>query len=292
MINKFSRKELERLDISQEDIDLVLKCQKQLPVLFDNDTIAEYSVNSIDLWNQIGSKDKFSNWLKANVFNSDNIEKDSYKIFYCKVPTWEQNPRTHLINIEIVEDCQAVGLNQSQLSAKGIVTSCMLKLDTAEDIAMYIGALPRTNKNTKEISRMYRKYFRLLEDIVFQNKEWLAVRDPEKEEYKKMSAEVDAWCFRLWHHHASRSEYAVEADMLNTIVTGKTSQQLKSEYGVASNDLIRDYLKKEHNEELLFLEQQNQVLLLMDMGFTERKNMLTKMHEVKFKSVEKKVVAA
>ncbi len=31
----------------------------------------------------------------------------------------------------------------------------------------------------------------------------------------------------------------------------------------------------------------------MDMGFTERKNMLTKMHEVKFKSVEKeKVVVA
>lgn len=89
MQTKFSRKELERLDISQEDIDLVLKCQKQLPVLFDNDTIAEYSVNAIDLWNQIGSKDKFSNWLKANVFNSDNIEKDSYKIFYCKVPTWE-----------------------------------------------------------------------------------------------------------------------------------------------------------------------------------------------------------
>ena len=130
-----------------------------------------------------------------------------------------------------------------------------------------------------------------MERIVLENKEWLTIRDPEKEEYKKMSAEVDAWCFRIWHHHASRSEYAVEADMLNTIVTGKTSQQLKSEYGVASNDMIRDYLKKEHNEELLFLEQQNQVLLLMEMGFTERKNMLTKMHEVKFKGTGKVVAA-
>lgn len=71
--------------------------------------------------------------------------------------------------------------------------------------------------------------------------------------------------------------------MLNNIVTGKTSQELKSEYGVSSYDLIRDYLKKEHNEELLFLEQQNQVLLLMDMGFREREKILTKMHEVKFK---------
>lgn len=74
--------------------------------------------------------------------------------------------------------------------------------------------------------------------------------------------------------------------MLNVIVSGKTSQQLKSEYGVATNELIRDYLKKEHNEELLFLQEQNQVLLLMDMGFTERKNMLTKMHQVKFRNNE------
>ena len=36
-------------------------------------------------------------------------------------------------------------------------------------------------------------------------------------------------------------------NMLNVIVSGKTSQQLKSEYGVATNELIRDYLKKEHN---------------------------------------------
>lgn len=101
-----------------------------------------------------------------------------------------------------------------------------------------------------------------------------------------MSKEIDAWCYRIWGHHASRSEYAVEADMLNVIVSGKTSQQLKSKHGIATNELIRDYLKKEHNEELLFLEEQNQVLLLMDMGFTERKNMLTKMHQVKFRNNE------
>ena len=134
----------------------------------------------------------------------------------------------------------------------------------------------------KESGFIARKYFILMEKIVADNKDWLAIRDPEKVEYKKMSKEIDAWCYRIWGHHASRSEYAVEADMLNIIVSGKTSQQLKSEYGVAANDLIRDYLKKQHNEELLFLEQQNQVLLLMDMGFTERKNMLTKMHQVKF----------
>ena len=38
------------------------------------------------------------------------------------------------------------------------------------------------------------------------------------------------------------------------------------------------------------MHKQNQVLL-MDMGFTERKNMLAKMHEVKFKNVASMKVA-
>lgn len=288
---KFNRQELERLGRNEEDIELILKCQKALPVLFENNDIAKYSVNAIDLWNQIGSKRHFYDWSQNNIVNSEDVSEKNYKEFLCKVVSWDENKRTKRIDIEIIPENEANLLKGSlkSLAAKGITTSYMLTLDCAKDIVMYIGALPRTNKETKEISKMYRKYFRILEEIVHANKVWWKVRDPEKEEYKKMSAEVDAWCFRIWHHHASRSEYAVEANMLNTIVTGKTSQQLKSEYGVASNDLIRDYLKKEHNEESLFLEQQNQVLLLMDMGFTERKNMLTKMHEVKFKATEKVV---
>lgn len=88
---------------------------------------------------------------------------------------------------------------------------------------------------------------------------------------------------RIWHKKAAKSDYTVEANGINKIVTGLTSQELKIKYGCPTNDLVRDYLKKEYNEELLFLEKQNQVLLLIDMGFTERMNMLTKMHEVTFK---------
>lgn len=250
---KFNRQELERLGRNDDDIELMLRCQKTLPVLFENNDIAKYSINAIDLWCQIGSKNHFYDWSKNNIEKSENIDKDSYISFYCKVDNWIPNKRTKLIKYMVVEEANVLNRSLKSLSGEGIFKSYMLTLDCAKDIVMYIGALPRTNKETKEISKMYRKYFRILEEIVHDNKAWWEVRDPEKEEYKKMSAEVDAWCFRIWHHHASRAEYAVEADMLNTIVTGKTSQQLKSEYGVSSNDLICDYLKKEHNEELLFL---------------------------------------
>lgn len=281
---KFTKQELERLGRSQADIDLVQKCQKLLPILFDNDEIAKFSVNAIDLWNQLGSKNEFSHWAKSNILYSDNVTEFDYEDVYCKVKSWVPNNRTNRIYVEFITKNEAMGLNPSQLSANGITKSYMLTLDCSKDIAMYVGALPRTNKETKELSKMYRKYFRIVEEIVQQNKEWWETRDPEKIEYVNMSEAVNAWCFRIWNRKAYKADYAVEADMLNLIVSGKTSKELKSELGISTFDLLRDYLKKDHNEELLFLEKQNQVLLAMDMGFTERKNMLTKMHEVTFKN--------
>lgn len=256
MVKKFTRKELERIGCTEDEINLVVQYQKKLPILVENDSIKGFSVNARILWEQLECpQGQFTKWINRKFA-----------------------PYGFKENIDFSPSSQ-ISLNGSASGIKETV-EYYLTIDMAKQLAMI---------DKKESGFIARKYFILMKDIVTRNKEWLAIRDPEKEEYKKMSAEVDAWCFRIWHHHASRSEYAVEADMLNTIVTGKTSQQLKSQYGIASNDLIRDYLKKEHNEELLFLEQQNQVLLLMDMGFTERKNMLTKMYEVKFKNPEKGV---
>lgn len=263
MQTKFSRKELERLNCSPEEIALVMDYQKRFPIILDNeDNIEKFCINARDLYKEIIQSDdtsNFSRWIKRAIKNYGFTENVDFSMV---------SPIGRIKEFASGGDTRSVNYT--------------LSVDMSKQLGMI---------DKKEAGFLTRRYFILMEDIVARNKEWLSIRDPEKEEYKKMSAEVDAWCFRIWHHHASRSEYAVEADMLNTIVTGKTSQQLKSEYGVSSNDLIRDYLKKEHNEELLFLEQQNQVLLLMDMGFTERKNMLTKMHEVKFKSVEKVVAA-
>ena len=292
-IFKLKKKELERLGRSEEDIELVMKCQNILPILFNNNDIAKYSINAIDLWNQIGSKNHFYDWAKTNILKSDNVSSDDYIEIFCRVKSWEENKRTKRIDINVLDKEEANGLNRSlkSMSANGITTSYLLTLDIAKDIVMYIGALPRTNKKTKEISQMYRKYFRIIEDIVIENKEWLAIRDPEKQEYKNMSSEIEQWIFRIWHRKAYKSEYSVEANMINKIATGKTSQELKLELGISTYDLLRDYLKKNYNEELLFLERQNQVLLRMDMGFTERTNMLTKMYEVTFKDKKMQAVA-
>lgn len=261
MVQKFSRKELQRLGCTDDEIKLVMEYQRRFPIILDNeDNIEKFCIDARRLWTELECpQGQFNKWVERKFKPYGFTENVDFTMVgqNCPIKEFAQGGDTRSKNYSV-------------------------SVDMAKQLAMI---------DKKESGFVARRYFIIMEQIVSDNKEWLAIRDPEKVEYKKMSAEVDAWCFRIWHHHASRSEYAVEADMLNMIVAGKTSQQLKSEYGVASNDLIRDYLKKKHNEELLFLEQQNQVLLLMDMGFTERKNMLTKMHEVKFKNAINTAVA-
>lgn len=257
---KFTRKELERLNCTDEEVSLVMEYQKRLPILLDeNNTWVDLEI----LYKQLGVKKDFTSWVKQT-FDIINVDKNEYELAYIFVGE-RKNVKKSIYSV---------------------------KLSLAKEIAMMAGARGgHTSVELKENSKIARRYFILMERIVKDNKEWLEIRDPEKEEYKKMSKAIDAWCFRIWHHNASRSEFAVEADGINKIVTGKTSKELKSELKISTFDLLRDYLKKDHNEELLFLERQNQVLLAMDMGFTERMNMLAKMHEVTFKKTKMEKVA-
>lgn len=254
---KFTKKELERLQCTPEEISIVMTYQKKLPILSEGAETSKFSIDARILHQQLGVKKKFATWIKNNL--KDYIENTDYII---------SSPR------------ETTGKYTSFAKEQDY----SLTLSLAKELAMFTGKNSQASDELKETSRTVRLYFILMERIVVEHKKWLKIRDPEKIEYRNMCSEIDSWMYRIWHKKAARSDYAVEANGINKIVTGKTSQELKLEYGCSTNELIRDYLKKEHNEELLFLEQQNQVLLRMDMGYTERMNMLTKMHEVTFKN--------
>lgn len=50
MITKFSRKELERIGRNEEEIELVMKYQKKLPVLIENNNVEQFSIDARLLW--------------------------------------------------------------------------------------------------------------------------------------------------------------------------------------------------------------------------------------------------
>lgn len=268
---KFTRKELERLGCNEEEVELVLQYQNKLPVLISGYDAVKYCVNIKELYKQLGVKKTFSRWIENNLLCNFKDNED-YKIEFRNA---ENKP------LAFEDYCD---YSMQKLNYYNITKLYMITMGCAKEIAMISGIIGNASSELQDNSRLARRYFILVEEKLKENKEWLTIRDPEKEEYKNMSSEIDQWMIRMWHKKASRADYAVEADGINKIVTGFTSQELKIKYGCPTNELIRDYLKKDHNEELLFLERQNQVLLRMDMGYTDRMNMLTKMHEATFKN--------
>ena len=264
MVKKFAKKELERLNCNEDDISLVMKYQKKLPMPNE-----DFEMNARTLHTYLCVGKDISTWIVGRIKKYGFKENIDYKIIYES-----NNPK--------VGDVDFSTLSQAKRSALGVRTEYYLTVNMCKELC--------TIENN-ELGKLARQYFILMERILVENKEWIEIRDPEKEEYKKMSEAINEWSFRIWHKSASKSAYCVEADGINKIINGKTSQELKAELGISTFDLLRDYLKKDHNEELLFLERQNQVLLAMDMGFTERMNMLAKMHEVTFKSKKLKGVA-
>ena len=58
MVTKFTRKELERIGRTEEEIDLVLKYQKKLPVLIENNNVEQFSIDARLLWEQLDKPPK------------------------------------------------------------------------------------------------------------------------------------------------------------------------------------------------------------------------------------------
>lgn len=89
MVQKFSKKELEQLNCSEEEISLVMKYQKLLPILITNNTVEKFSVDSRLLWNQIGKpQGDFSHWVKHKI--ADKLIKGTkQKLFIENIDfTW------------------------------------------------------------------------------------------------------------------------------------------------------------------------------------------------------------
>ena len=81
MQTKFSRKELERLNCSEEKINLILKYQKNLPILIDNNIVEKFSVDARLLWEQLDkSQGDFSHWAKRKIVDK-LIKRTKIKLF-------------------------------------------------------------------------------------------------------------------------------------------------------------------------------------------------------------------
>lgn len=159
MIQKFTKKELQRLGCNDEEIVLVMRYQKLLPM-----PDVDFEINARTLHNYLGVGRDNSTWITNRIKKYNFKESIDYKIKY------ESND-THLGDVDFIT------YSPTQLSRMGVRKEYYLTVNMCKELC--------TIENN-ELGRLARRYFILMEKIVTENKEWLSVRYPERKEYNSM----------------------------------------------------------------------------------------------------------
>lgn len=241
----FTRKQLERIGCSNEEVELVLDYQKRLPVLLKGDDVEKFCVNARELHKELGVKKKYVDWIAKNVKSCEDYEESK----------------------------------DYEISPAG---EYMLTVDLAKEVSMFTGKNSQASKQLKETTRLVRRYFILMEDIVKRNVKWEEVRYYERTHYKPMCEALSNFIQRNTGRSGDGYDFALEANRLNIIATGNRAQSLKNYFGIQTNELTRDSLEKEYNEKISFLQDQNILLLGMNMPIQDRLKMLISMFDIQY----------
>lgn len=251
MLSKFTKKELQRLGCTQEEIELVLQYQKRFPIILDNeDNMENFCIDARQLWNELECPHgQFNKWVERKFKPYGFKENIDFKPFghNCPKPQGGRPEKNYLLTI-----------------------------DMAKQLAMI---------DKKESGFIARRYFILMERIIRDNKEWLEVRRPERKEYKYMCEALSNNIYKHNARSADKYDYSREANILNIISTGSQAQDIRNFFGLNNqNELTRDSLEKDYNEKLAFLQKQNMIYLGLDMSIVDRVKMLMASFDVIYPS--------
>lgn len=239
MIQKFSKKELERLGCSEEEVTLVMKCQKKFPIILDNESDTKgFCIDARVLHEQLEIGKHFSSWISEKIKKYKFIENVDYLVTQKRV-------------------ARKIGGT--------IAMEYSLTLRMSEHLCMI-----QNNDN----GFMFRDYFCLMEELVRRNKDWWNTRNPERKEYTSMCNAVSENIFRHSGRSADKYDYSREANILNIIATGSEAQSIRNYFGLCGNELTRDSLERDYNEKLGFLQKQNIIYLGMNLPIAERVKLL------------------
>ena len=115
---------------------------KELIKITTNDK-GEQLVSGRELHEGLKIEKAFSTWIQTQLENVDAVENVDFTTI------WSDSFK------EVVE----FNGNTNSMTAKGYSIDYVLTLDIAKEICMCVGVAPRTNEETKKLSKEYRKYF-------------------------------------------------------------------------------------------------------------------------------------
>lgn len=243
MNQKFSKKELERLGCTEEEIKLVMDYQKKLPIIVDNDQIEHFCIYARDLHEQLKVGKHFTDW------------------FYRRVKSYKFLENVDFSMVSPNGEIKEFGEGGDTRSKNYYIT-----MDMAKQLSM----LEKT-----DIGNLARRYYILMEKLVKDNKDWWTTRNPERKEYNDMCNALSENIHRHSGRYADKYDYSREANIINIIATGSEAQSIRNYFGLYNqNELTRDSLERDYNEKLAFLQKQNIIYLGMNIPIIERIKLL------------------
>src|SRR5574344_673021 len=256
---------VEKLKMKREDVKLVLEYQRKFPELLQDDR-SGFVIDGEKLCNQLDVKSNHNDWLlRITKGKEGKLIKYNCKENIDYINDW-RNPNVNFTTDEIKN------MSPQQRSRHGIKNKILLTLECAKKIAL---------RQNNTMGDLVCDYFILMEETLRNYENWTSIREPEKDGWNIMRQYVKEWCIRNGYDESLSGFYSREANMLNKNLTGKSASEIKSHLGF--NDIVtRDHLDSETNKAISELQNINISLLLANLDFDTRSNIIKTTCESKY----------
>lgn len=249
-MKKFTKQFLkEVLRFTEEEIKLVMEVQRKFPELLVNE--GEYIESARQLYLELGmSEGNYAKWYKKNILQNEFFleNKDWFEVFFQSMKTPNGGRPTRDFKVTL-------------------------------DFAKHLSMMQKT-----ENSHNVRCYFILMEKAIKGMQEHIIIREPEKQGYNEMKQNISDWCDRNGYDKTIETFYTREANMLNENLLGLSALEIKMFLGYKDRE-TREHLEIGHNKALYELQMVNSSLLMSDLDFETRKNIIKQTCNRKYKDL-------
>ena len=251
---KFTEDELKQYGLSDDEIATILEYQALLPILQEEN---ENWISAKLLYNQLKVSRDFTTWIKKQIEEMELLESVDYKL-----ETLSKGNQTHKGG-----DRRSVDY--------------LIQVSTAKEIAMVAGSKGgNTSKELKEMSKLVRKYFIIIEKAFKNRTNWNQNRKSTLINCKELRGALITKREELlngvpeWITNGNL--YSIEFSLLNTVILGMSSTQYRKEHYISSNEQIRNYFSEDQLDDVERLERYDAQLIISQeiYSYEERKQIL------------------
>jgi phage anti-repressor protein len=182
-------------------------------------------------------------------------------------------------NVKFTEE-EIQNMNDKQRSRYGVSENYYTNIEIAKEIAMIAGIGNRVNQETKDISKLARKYFIYIEKAFKNRVEWNLDRDDTLIKCKTLRGAIIKYQNALTETRPTyyNNNFISEFCLLNEVIIGMSASQYKKLKGLNKNASIRNTFTEKELELVHTLEQYDSDLIVIQNEFdwNKRKEYLSK----------------